>query len=134
MPALSSRAQGYLFALAAPICWSVGGVVMRTVDAGAWDIVFWRAVGHAVCFPFVMVIFLGIDPKQADQNVRGSVALPKGIGKSKRVVAFCQDALVKDALAAGAIKAGVEPAQAADLSALEAISSTGSPPAGKWIC
>jgi large subunit ribosomal protein L1 len=55
-----------------------------------------------------VVIFLGIDPKQADQNVRGSVALPKGIGKSKRVVAFCQDAVVKDALAAGAIKAGGE--------------------------
>lgn len=62
MPALSPRAQGYLFALAAPLCWSVGGVVMRTVDAGAWDIVFWRAVGHAVCFPFVMVFVLGIDP------------------------------------------------------------------------
>jgi large subunit ribosomal protein L1 len=33
---------------------------------------------------------LGVDPKQADQNLRGSIALPKGIGKTKRVVAFCQ--------------------------------------------
>lgn len=55
-----------------------------------------------------VAIFLGIDTKQADQSIRGSVALPKGIGKSKRVIAFCQDAVVKDALGAGAIKAGGE--------------------------
>ena len=53
-----------------------------------------------------VVMHLGIDPKQADQAVRGSVALPKGIGKSKRVIAFCQGDAVKDALAAGAVKAG----------------------------
>lgn len=52
------------------------------------------------------VIVLGIDPKQADQAIRGSVALPKGIGKTKRVVAFCGPENVKPALAAGAIKAG----------------------------
>lgn len=55
-----------------------------------------------VCF------YLGIDPKQADQAIRGSVALPAGIGQSKRVVAFCPDEKVKDALAAGAVKAGGE--------------------------
>lgn len=49
---------------------------------------------------------LGVDVKHADQMVRGAVSLPKGIGKSKRVVAFCQPELVKDALAAGAVKAG----------------------------
>jgi len=54
------------------------------------------------------VIVLGIDPKQADQNIRGSVALPKGIGKSKRVVAFCGAELEKAAMEAGAIKAGGE--------------------------
>lgn len=53
-------------------------------------------------------MFLGIDPRQADQAIRGSVALPKGIGKTKRVIAFCQSNEVKDALAAGAIKAGGE--------------------------
>lgn len=53
-----------------------------------------------------LCMFLGIDPKQADQAIRGSVALPKGIGKTKRVVAFCQPEKVKDCLAAGAIKAG----------------------------
>jgi large subunit ribosomal protein L1 len=54
------------------------------------------------------VIVLGIDPKQADQAIRGSVALPKGIGKSKRVVAFCGPDLEKLALEAGAIRAGSE--------------------------
>lgn len=54
------------------------------------------------------VVHLGIDPKQADQMVRGSVALPKGIGKTKRVIAFCSSDKAKAALAAGAMKAGGE--------------------------
>ncbi|HZZ41843.1 MAG TPA: 50S ribosomal protein L1 [Tepidisphaeraceae bacterium] len=55
----------------------------------------------------VEVIFsLGIDAKQADQMIRGSLSLPHGIGKSKRVVAFCPDHLVAAATEAGAIKAG----------------------------
>ena len=53
-----------------------------------------------------IVFHLGIDPKQADQAIRGSVALPKGIGKSKRVIAFCKGDAVKQALDAGAVKAG----------------------------
>jgi large subunit ribosomal protein L1 len=53
-----------------------------------------------------VVCHLGIDPKQADQMIRGSVSLPKGIGKSKRVIAFCQDNDVEAAKAAGAIEAG----------------------------
>lgn len=55
-----------------------------------------------------IVMHLGIDPAQADQNIRGAVALPKGIGKSKRVVAFCREDVAKQALAAGALKAGGE--------------------------
>lgn len=51
---------------------------------------------------------LGVDTKQADQMLRGSVSLPKGIGKSKRVIAFCQSDVAKKALANGAIKAGGE--------------------------
>jgi len=55
----------------------------------------------------VEVIFsLGIDAKQADQTIRGSLSLPHGVGKSKRVIAFCPDHLAPAALAAGAIKAG----------------------------
>ena len=53
-------------------------------------------------------LHLGIDPKQADQMIRGSVSLPKGIGKSKRVIAFCGDDVKAKALEAGAIKAGGE--------------------------
>jgi large subunit ribosomal protein L1 len=55
-----------------------------------------------------VVMHLGIDPAQADQAMRGSISLPKGIGKSKRVVAFCQSDKVADAMAAGAVKAGGE--------------------------
>ena len=51
---------------------------------------------------------LGIDTAQADQALRGALSLPKGIGKTKRVVAFCQSDLAPKALAAGAIKAGAE--------------------------
>jgi large subunit ribosomal protein L1 len=53
-----------------------------------------------------LIFSLGIDPKQADQMIRGSLSLPHGIGKSKRVVAFCPEHLVTAALNAGAIKAG----------------------------
>lgn len=53
-----------------------------------------------------LIFNLGIDPKQADQMIRGSISLPHGIGKSKKVIAFCPDHLKEEALAAGAIKAG----------------------------
>lgn len=55
-----------------------------------------------------VVMHLGIDTKQADQALRGSISLPHGIGKSKRVVAFCQSDVTAKALAAGAVKAGGE--------------------------
>jgi large subunit ribosomal protein L1 len=45
---------------------------------------------------------LGIDPRQSDQNVRGSVALPHGIGKSVRVAVFAQGDNAEKATAAGA--------------------------------
>ena len=51
---------------------------------------------------------LGIDPKQADQIVRGSLVLPHGIGKSKRVVVFAKGNLADDAQAAGAEAVGGE--------------------------
>lgn len=53
-----------------------------------------------------LIFSLGIDPKHADQMIRGSLSLPHGVGKTKRVVAFCPDHLVDAAKAAGAIKAG----------------------------
>ena len=45
---------------------------------------------------------LGIDPRQSDQNVRGSVALPHGIGKNVRVAVFAQGENAEKAAAAGA--------------------------------
>ena len=49
---------------------------------------------------------LGVDPKQADQNIRTSVGLPNGTGKDVRVVAFVAEDAIKDAKAAGAMEAG----------------------------
>ena len=53
-----------------------------------------------------IVMHLGLDQTQADQNLRGAIALPKGIGKTKRVIAFCGDDQTAAAKEAGAIKAG----------------------------
>ena len=54
------------------------------------------------------VLHLGIDPKQADQMIRGSLSLPHGIGKQKKVIAFCEDADIEAAKKAGAIEAGTD--------------------------
>ena len=53
-----------------------------------------------------LIFNLGIDAKHADQMIRGSLSLPHGVGKTKRVVAFCGENLVPLALAAGALRAG----------------------------
>jgi len=49
-----------------------------------------------------IAVRLGVDPRQADQIVRGSIVLPNGIGKSQRVIVFAQGENVKVAQAAGA--------------------------------
>ena len=54
------------------------------------------------------VVHLGIDPKMADQLVRGSISLPHGIGKKKKVITFCDDSEVEVAKKAGAIEAGCD--------------------------
>lgn len=53
-----------------------------------------------------VVFHLGIDPKKADQLVRGAFSLPHGIGKTVRVIAFCDGDQVEKAKAAGAVEAG----------------------------
>lgn len=59
--------------------------------------------------PAVEVHFkLGVDVKQANQQVRGSAVLLNGLGKQKRVAVFCSEDKVKDAKAAGAVLAGGE--------------------------
>ena len=54
------------------------------------------------------VAHLGIDPKQADQALRGSISMPHGIGKSATVIAFCPSEKIDEAKAAGAIQAGAD--------------------------
>lgn len=51
---------------------------------------------------------LGIDPRQSDQNVRGSVALPHGIGKTVRVAVFAKGENVEKAKEAGADIVGAD--------------------------
>ncbi|HEY4309535.1 MAG TPA: 50S ribosomal protein L1 [Pirellulales bacterium] len=51
---------------------------------------------------------LGIDAKQADQLVRGSIVLPHGIGKSLRVVVFAKGDLAEQAKSAGAAEVGAD--------------------------
>jgi large subunit ribosomal protein L1 len=53
-----------------------------------------------------LIVSLGIDPKHADQAVRGSLSLPHGVGKTNRVICFCPDHLAEKATAAGAVRAG----------------------------
>jgi len=53
-----------------------------------------------------LVMHLGIDPKQADQALRGAISLPHGVGATRRVIAFCEEGDVEAAKAAGAIEAG----------------------------
>jgi len=51
---------------------------------------------------------LGLDTKQADQNIRTTVSLPHGTGKDVRVVAFVSEEFAKEAKAAGAVEAGTD--------------------------
>ncbi|MCL4108594.1 UNVERIFIED_CONTAM: hypothetical protein GTU68_022896 [Idotea baltica] len=53
-----------------------------------------------------VAVRLGVDPKQADQMVRGSLVLPHGIGKMQRVIVFAQGDNVAVAEAAGADAVG----------------------------
>jgi large subunit ribosomal protein L1 len=55
-----------------------------------------------------IVMRLGVDPKQADQIVRGSIVLPHGIGKTLRVIVFAKGDLAEQAKAAGADEVGGE--------------------------
>jgi large subunit ribosomal protein L1 len=53
-----------------------------------------------------IAMHLGVDPKQADQLVRGSIVLPHGIGKTQRVVVFAKGDKLDEAKAGGADEAG----------------------------
>jgi large subunit ribosomal protein L1 len=55
-----------------------------------------------------MAIRLGVDPRQADQNIRGTVTLPHGMGKAVRVLAFAKGDKEKEAQDAGADFVGAD--------------------------
>src|SRR5437763_8916549 len=55
-----------------------------------------------------LTMWLGVDPRKADQLVRGTVVLPHGLGKSKRVLVIAQGEKVREAEEAGADLVGGE--------------------------
>ena len=55
-----------------------------------------------------LAVNLGVNPKKAEENVRGTVALPHGTGKVVRVVAFCRGDKAKEAEDAGADFVGAD--------------------------
>lgn len=55
-----------------------------------------------------LAVHLGVDPRHADQNIRGTVALPHGTGQEMRVVVFAQGDKAREAEEAGADAVGTE--------------------------
>jgi large subunit ribosomal protein L1 len=55
-----------------------------------------------------LTIWLGVDPRKADQLVRGTIVLPHGLGKSKKILVIAQGEKVKEAEEAGADFVGGE--------------------------
>src|ERR1700753_2887659 len=58
--------------------------------------------------PVEVAMRLGVDPRKADQMVRGIVNLPHGTGKTARVIVFAQGAKAEEAAAAGADEVGTD--------------------------
>jgi drug/metabolite transporter (DMT)-like permease len=55
----SARLVGLLCALAAPLCWSIGGPVFRSIEAGPWEAIVWRSLGHVLVFPLFLLLRSG---------------------------------------------------------------------------
>lgn len=55
-----------------------------------------------------VAVNLGVDPKKSDQNVRGTIPLPNGLGKNVRVAVFAKGEKAKEAEAAGADIVGAD--------------------------
>src|SRR5690348_9173700 len=75
----SARFVGFICALAAPLCWSVGGLVFRSVEAGPFEAIVWRSLGHVIVFPLFLMLRSGL----------GAVAELRHAGVTALVVAVC---------------------------------------------
>ena len=69
----STRLVGFLCALAAPLCWSVGGLVFRTIEAGPYEAVVWRSLTHVLVFPLFLLLGSGLRTFSDLHRVRGTV-------------------------------------------------------------
>jgi large subunit ribosomal protein L1 len=97
MPALSKRRKANLAsAISNPVSPAEAVAALRKFKTPKFD----QTVN--------VVMHLGIDPKQADQALRGSIGLPHGTGKTARVICFCNSDKSAAAKAAGAVEAGAE--------------------------
>jgi len=97
MPALSKRRKANLAsAVSNPVSPAEAVAALRKFKTPKFD----QTVN--------VVMHLGIDPKQADQALRGSIGLPHGTGKTARVICFCNSDKSAAAKAAGAVDAGAE--------------------------
>ena len=80
-------------------------------------------------------VHLGIDPRQAEQQLRGSISMPKGVGRTARVICFCNEDLAKVAREAGAVEAGgaelIEKIQGCRRAHLPGFSEPGDKPVGR---
>jgi drug/metabolite transporter (DMT)-like permease len=74
-PAAARRVVGLLCAFGAPLCWSVGGAVMRSVDAGSWEIVFWRSASHALVLGLALAVLYGAAPIREFRRAGGAAWL-----------------------------------------------------------
>jgi large subunit ribosomal protein L1 len=74
------------------------------------DAIEWMIANHYVKFEEAVDISinLGVDPRKADQIVRGALVLPHGTGKSPKILVFAQGEKVKEAQDAGADYVGGE--------------------------
>lgn len=68
----STRLAGFLCALAAPLCWSVGGLVFRSVEAGPFEAIVWRSLGHVLVFPVFLILRSGLGAFTELQRARGT--------------------------------------------------------------
>lgn len=97
MAALQKKALGY-DVLELPAAVGALKTLDKALPKGVKPVNFDQAVEVA--------LRLGVDPKQADQMVRGSIVLPHGIGKAQRVLVFAQGDNAAKAEAAGADHVG----------------------------